>query len=100
MSIDSCTIDVTGPLEVALGRRSVEVACPAVGTLGGLLARLVAEHPGAARILGDAARLAEATGPLPTAVLVVRDGAALPAALEVEVRPGDRLTLLPMISGG
>jgi molybdopterin converting factor small subunit len=100
MPADSCTIELTGPLEVALGRRSVVVACPAAGTIGSLLASLVAEHPGAARFLGEAARLAEATGPLPTAMLVVRDGAALPASLEVAVRPGDRLTLLPMISGG
>jgi hypothetical protein len=69
-------------------------------TIGGLLARLVAEHPEAGRFLGDGTRLAEATGPLPTAVLVIRDGAALPASLAVEVRPGERLTLLTMISGG
>jgi sulfur carrier protein ThiS len=100
VSADSCTIEFTGPLEVALGRRSMDVACPAPVTIGGLLARLVAEHPEAGRFLGDGTRLAEATGPLPTAVLVIRDGAALPASLAVEVRPGERLTLLTMISGG
>jgi len=100
VTADVCTIELAGPLETTLGRRFVDVPRPASGTVGGLLARLVVEHPEAGRFLGDAARLAEATGPLPAAVLVIRDGAALPASLEVAVRPGDRLTLLPMISGG
>ena len=98
-SSDTVTLELTGPLERLVGEG---VVCLPVfqGRLGEVLAALVEQCPEAQEHLGSAAELRNSDGPLPAGFLVIRDGATVPARLATPVLPGDRLTLLSIISGG
>lgn len=94
------TLELTGPLERLIGIGVVELPVAAGDSLGDVLAALVDRYPGAAAHLAAAAELRRGDGALPPGFLVVRDGAAVAARLDWSVTPGDRLTLLSLISGG
>lgn len=92
-------LELTGPLERIVGQGLVELESP-TGTLGGLLAALVQEHPDTSAYLGDPATWDQGEGKLPSGLLVIREGEALPGSLATPVTPGETLKLMPMISGG
>ncbi len=100
MDSDQIILELTGPLERAVGK--TELCLPAAGNqmLGAVLAALITEYPAATSVLGEAGRYSAAEGDLPPGLLVVRDSAAIHARLETPVCAGERLTLMPMISGG
>jgi sulfur carrier protein ThiS len=90
-------IQYTGQLRTAVGRQEDELDLAAPTTLPLLLKEL-------AMRLGDgaAAHLATADGCVPCGLLLVVNGAAIPASRysEAVVRPGDVITLMPPIAGG
>jgi molybdopterin converting factor small subunit len=96
---DTVTLELTGPLERLVGDGVVQLSTCG-GRLGELLAALVEHCPDAQQHLSTATELRQGDGPLPPGFLVIRDGTTIPARLETRVNPGDRLTLLSIISGG
>ncbi len=94
------TLELTGPLERLVGQGVVDLPLSDGGRLGEVLATLVDRYPQAEGQLAVADQLRLAEGPLPAGFLVIRDTVALAARLETPVTPGDRLTLLSLISGG
>ena len=94
------TIELTGPLERIAGRREVAVPAAAEASLGRVIAELVRRHPDTAAYLADPEELERNEGGFPAGFLVIRDGQAIPPRLETPVAAGQRLTLMPMISGG
>lgn len=100
MSDREIIVELTGPLERAVGRTEVPVHCPGELRLGAILARLVEQHPETSPLLGDAAGFMRPDGEFPPGILVIRDSQTIPARLETPVAAGDRLTLMPLISGG
>ena len=94
------TIELTGPLERIVGRREVAVPSDAEDSLGRVMAELVRHHPDTAAYLADPQELGRNDGGFPAGFLVIRDGQAIPPRLETPVAAGQRLTLMPMISGG
>lgn len=99
-TINTVTIELTGPLERAVGQERLQIDWPHAAPLGQLLLRISDDFPSAADLLGDRSRLEPADGDCPPGVLVIRDGEAIPPRLETVIEPGQRLTLMPMISGG
>lgn len=93
-------IELTGPLERAAGRSQVAIPCEASQTLGAVLAWLLNQYPATKNVLGESSRYAAPEGDLPPGLLVICDSVTLKARLETVVKAGDRLTLMPMISGG
>ena len=93
-------IELTGPLERAAGRSQVAIPCDSSQTLGAVFAWLLNQYPAAKNVLGDSSRYTATEGDLPPGLLVVCDSVSLKARLETAVEAGDRLTLMPMISGG
>jgi len=93
-------LELTGPLERAVGVTEVPLTCAEAETLGRILARLVEKHPAASRFVGEVDGLTSAAGGMPRGLLVVRDSVTLPPSLETAVAAGERLTLMPMLSGG
>jgi hypothetical protein len=65
-----------------------------------VLLRFLQVCPSAAKVLGDVERYRIDSGPLPPGLLIVRDAVTIPSRLETIVSGGERLTLLPMLSGG
>jgi molybdopterin converting factor small subunit len=65
-----------------------------------VFAWLLNQYPAAKNVLGDSSRYTATEGDLPPGLLVVCDSVSLKARLETAVEAGDRLTLMPMISGG
>lgn len=100
MSDREIILELTGPLERAAGRAEVALRCNGEQRLGVVLASLAALHPETAHLLGDVDRFSTATGELPPGILVIRDSQTIPARLETPIAAGDRLTLMPLISGG
>lgn len=98
-SPDTVTLELTGPLERLVGDGLVQLSI-STGRLGDVLAALVEQHPQAQEHLGAIAELRDADGPLPPGFLVIREGVTVAARLDTPVEPGDRLTLLSIISGG
>lgn len=98
-SSDTVLLELTGPLQRLVGQGEVQLSASG-GRLGELLAALVEHCPEAQEHLTSAAELRQASGPLPPGFLVVRDGTTVPARLETPVHPGEKLTLLSIISGG
>ena len=100
MSRSEITLELTGLLARAGSRN--EVRFPAEGSLqiGDVLAQLVREFPVTAEILGSETRLTAEDGNLPSGLMIIRDGSVLPFRLETMVSPGDRLMVMPLISGG
>jgi molybdopterin converting factor small subunit len=94
------TLELTGPLERLIGQGVVDLPLSDSGRLGEILAALVDRYPDAQGQLAVADELRLAEGPLPAGFLVIRDAVAVAARLETPVNPGDRLTLLSLISGG
>lgn len=93
-------IELTGPLERAAGCSQVAIPCESSRTLGALFAWLLNEYPATKNVLGDSRRYTATEGELPPGLLVICDSVTLKARLETTVKAGDRLTLMPMISGG
>lgn len=93
-------LELTGPLQNAAGCASVSVSCDGHSTLGMVLLDFIHACPSAAKVLGDPERYRPETGVLPPGLLVIRNAVAIPSRLETTVVGGDRLTLMPMISGG
>lgn len=100
MSQQEIILELTGPLQNAAACPLVSVSCDGNSTLGTVLLRFLHSCPSAAKVLGDLERYRPKTGALPPGLLVVRDSVAIPSRLETTVAGGDRLTLMPMISGG
>jgi molybdopterin converting factor small subunit len=93
-------IELTGPLQRAAGCSEVVIPCESSRTLGAVCAWLLIEFPATKTVLGDSSRYAVTEGDLPPGLLVICDSVTLKARLETAVKAGDRLTLMPMISGG
>lgn len=93
-------IELTGPLERAAGRSQVAIPFESSRTLGAMFAWLLNEYPATKNVLGDSGRYTATEGDLPPGLLVICDSVTLKARLETVVKAGDRLTLMPMISGG
>lgn len=93
-------IELTGPLERAAGCSQVAIPYESSQTLGAVFARLLNEYPATKNALGDPGRYTATAGDLPPGLLVICDSVVLKARLETTVKAGDRLTLMPMISGG
>ncbi len=100
MTDSEVILELTGPLERAVGAAEVTVPLESPPCLGRVISRLVRDHPAAGHYLGDIERFAAAEGDFPAGLLVIREGIALAARLETSVTPGERLTLMPLISGG
>lgn len=93
-------LELTGPLERAVGCGEVVIDLNGDERLGEVVAQLVKEYPAAANIIANEAFFERAEGNLPPGLLVIRDGVAIAAKLETKISAGQRLTLMPMISGG
>lgn len=94
------TLELTGPLERAVGCGEVVIQISDGWRLGQVVGRLVQEYPAAAAVIADESFFTQSEGNLPPGLLVIRDGVAIAAKLDTEVADGQRLTLMPMISGG
>jgi len=94
------TLELTGPLERAVGCGEVVICLNGEKRLGQLFCRLVREYPAAADVIADEAFFEQTVGNLPAGLLVIQNGVAIAAKLDTEVVAGQRLTLMPMISGG
>ena len=94
------TLELTGPLARIVGCGEIQIPSDAHDRLGRVIGRLVRKHPDAAPFLAEASFLEQSEGAFPPGILVIRDGAAIAARLDTPVAPGERLTLMPMISGG
>lgn len=94
------TLELTGPLERVVGHSELTVPAAHDDRLGQVIGRLVRQHPDAASLLADSEYFEQSEGSFPPGFLVIRDGAAIEARLETPVAAGQRLTLMPMISGG
>lgn len=94
------TLELTGPLERAVGHSELTVSAAPNDRLGQVIGRLVRKHPDAASLLAEPTYFDQNEGSFPPGFLVIRDGAAIDARLETPVAAGQRLTLMPMISGG
>ena len=94
------TVELTGPLERAVGCGEVVIQISGGCRLGQVVGRLVQEYPAAAAVIADESFFQQSEGSLPPGLLVIRDGVAIAAKLDTEVADGQRLTLMPMISGG
>jgi len=93
-------IELTGTLERAAGCSQVSIPCESSQSLGSIFIRILDEYPATKSVLGDSSRYKSTEGELPPGLLVIRDSVAMKARLETAVNIGDRLTLMPMISGG
>lgn len=96
----SVTLELTGPLERVVGASEVTIPAEADDRLGRVVGRLVQKYPDAAQYLADETFFQQSEGKFPPGFLVIRDGATIAARLETPVAAGDRLTLMPIISGG
>lgn len=96
----SVWIELTGPLQRAVGEDEVRLDWPNEASLGELLKSLLSSHPEAADLLGDPQTLELPDAAVPSGLLVIRGAIVLPPTLETPIAPGDRLTLMPLISGG
>jgi molybdopterin converting factor small subunit len=96
----SITLELTGPLERAVGRDEVVIAWSGDGRLGDLLRQFCRDYPAAAELLGGDAHWSSPDAAYPAGMLVIRDSAALAPKMETAIAAGDRLTLMPLISGG
>lgn len=94
------TLELTGPLERVVGCGEVTIPAEAEDRLGRVVGGLVRRYPDAATLLAKASFFDHREGSFPPGFLVIRDGAAIAARLETPVAAGERLTLMPMISGG
>lgn len=98
---DRCVwIELTGPLQRAVGEDEVRLDWPGEASLGELLKSLLSSHPDARDLLGDAQSLELPDAAVPAGLLVIRGAIVLPPTLDTPIAPGDRLTLMPLISGG
>lgn len=96
----SIILELTGPLERAVGQDEVAIAWSGEGRLGDLLRQFCRAYPTAAELLGGDAHWAGDDAEYPAGILVIRDSAALAPKMETAIAAGDRLTLMPLISGG
>jgi molybdopterin converting factor small subunit len=94
------TLELTGPLERAVGCGEVVIPISPRCRLGEVFERLVRDYPAAAAVIADESFFQQSEGSLPPGLLVIRDGVAIAATLDTEIADGQRLTLMPMISGG
>lgn len=94
------TLELTGPLERAVGAGEVAILAEPDDRLGRVVGQLVRKFPDAAQFLADEAFFQQSEGKFPPGFLVVRDGATIAPRLETPVAAGDRLILMPIISGG
>ena len=93
-------IELTGPLERAAGCSQVAIPCESSQTLRAVFAWLLNQYPATKNVLGDSSRYTATEGDLPPGLLVICDCVSLKVRLETSVKVGDRLILMPMISGG
>lgn len=93
-------LELTGPLERAVGQEEVAIPWSGEGRLGDLLKQFCEAHPAASEWLDADGGLTRPDAEFPAGFLVIRDSAALSASLETSVTAGERLTLMPLISGG
>jgi hypothetical protein len=100
MTKNEIILELTGPLERAAGCSEVRILSESTQTLSSVLMCLLKDYPETKNILGESSRYIAMEGELPPGLLVIRDSVALQARLETRVEPGNRLTLMPMISGG
>jgi molybdopterin converting factor small subunit len=100
MTKNEIILELTGPLERAAGCSEVRILSESAQTLSSVLMCLLTDYPQTKNVLGESSRYIVTEGELPPGLLVIRDSVALQARLETRVEPGDRLTLMPMISGG
>lgn len=91
-------LELTGPLERVLGRATVTLDCPQEQPATRVFRQLLREYPELEPYLGrdDGSECF----PWPRGLLLVRDSQMLPPSPATRVHPGDRLTLVQMISGG
>jgi molybdopterin converting factor small subunit len=94
------TLELTGPLERAVGSGEVVIEIDGNCRLGNVVQRLVQDYPAAGAVIANEAFFGRADGLFPPGLLVIRDGTAIVAKLDTEIADGQRLTLMPMISGG
>ena len=92
------TLEFSGPLQRAMQTRELTVTGSGACTLASILAALLVAQPRAAQALAVPADSVATT--LPPGLLVLRNRVLLPLKPETSVTPGERLTLMPMISGG
>lgn len=101
MEADSrVTLELTGPLQRAVGCSEVIIPLSDRCNLGHVIERLVHEYPAAASVIADESFFQQSDGKFPAGLLVIRDGVAIAAKLDTQVTSGQRITLMPMISGG
>jgi len=103
LKTDHCvTLELTGPLERTVGKCEVNVYVrdTAPLPLGEVVGQFVREHPAAASLIADAAFFEQTQGCFPPGLLVIRNSVAIAAKIETTVAAGERLTLMPIISGG
>ncbi|MFZ9089198.1 MAG: MoaD/ThiS family protein [Planctomycetaceae bacterium] len=94
------TVELTGQLQHHLQQEQLCLECGQNPTLAGVLFALTTHSPKTAEILGTEVALPEQQTALPPGLLIMRDGLMLPLQPGTPVSDGDRLTLIPMISGG
>jgi sulfur carrier protein ThiS len=91
-------LEFSGPLQRAMQTSELTVQGSGTCTISTVLAALLHSQPAAAASLGIAPETVASA--LPPGLLVLQNRVLLPLRPETIVQPGERLTLMPMISGG
>ncbi len=94
------TVELTGQLQHHLQHEQLTLDCSQTPTLAGVLGALAIAAPASIGILGEAITAPQELTALPPGLLIMRQQAMLPRDPQTAVSDGDRLTLIPMISGG
>lgn len=92
------TLEFSGPLQRAMQFTELTVQGSGPCTISSVLAALLHSQPAAANALAASPETVSRT--LPPGLLVLRNRTLLPLHPDTTVTPGERLTLMPMISGG
>jgi hypothetical protein len=92
------TLEFSGPLQRAMQSGELTVQGSGPCTISTVLAALMHTQQAAVGALGVSPETV--SDKLPPGLLVLRNRVLLPLRPETTVTPGERLTLMPMISGG
>jgi len=100
MSSGSIVLVLTGPLHKATGLQEVALPCRETCSLGEVLGQFLRQYPAAVSVCGLTNLSDSPLDRIPPGLLVLRDNALLPLIPSTEIGSSQRLTLMPMISGG
>ncbi len=92
------TLEFSGPLQRNMQTSELTVQGSGPCNISSVLTALLHSQPAAAAALGATPESVSET--LPPGLLVLRNRVLLPLRPETSLQPGERLTLMPMISGG